>query len=158
MHSTASDGSLSPSQVVAAAASAGLAAIALTDHDTMAGVDEAIDAGEAAGIRVVRGVELSAHDGPNEIHLLALHVSRTGPIDASLAVFRGSRELRARSIVELLNELGIHVTLESVMTEAAGGSVGRPHIARAIIKAGAVRDIREAFDRYLGAGKPAYVP
>ena len=158
MHSTASDGSLSPAQVVAAAARAKLSAIALTDHDTMAGVDEAIEAGNAAGIRVVRGVELSAHDGPGEIHVLALHVSRRGPIDASLAVFRGSRELRARSIVELLNQLGIAVTVDSVMAEAAGGAVGRPHIARAMIKAGAVRDLREAFDKYLAAGRPAYVP
>lgn len=158
MHSTASDGSLPPSEVVAAAAAAGLSAIALTDHDTMAGVEEAIIAGNAAAIRVVRGVELSAHDGANEIHVLALHVANPGPIEASLSVFRGSRELRARSIVVLLNKLGIPVTLEAVMTEAAGGSVGRPHVARAMIRAGAVRDSREAFDRYLAAGRPAYVP
>ena len=158
MHSTASDGSLPPAQVVRAAQAARLSAIALTDHDTMAGVDEAIAEGEAAGVRVIRGVELSAHDGPNEIHLLALHVSNPEPIEASLAVFRGSRELRAKSIVALLNKLGVGVTLESVMSEAAGGSVGRPHIARSMIRAGAVRDLREAFDRYLAAGRPAYVP
>jgi predicted metal-dependent phosphoesterase TrpH len=158
MHSTASDGALPPAQVVAAARAAGLSAIALTDHDTMAGVDEAIAAGEASGVRVVRGVELSAHDGANEIHVLALHIANPEPIEASLAVFRGSRELRARSIVTLLNKLGIPVSLESVMQEAAGGSVGRPHIARAMIRAGAVKDLREAFDRYLAAGRPAYVP
>ena len=158
MHSTASDGALPPAQVVSAAKAAGLSAIALTDHDTMAGVDEAIAAGATSGVRVVRGVELSAHSGANEIHLLALHVANPEPIEASLAVFRGSRELRAKSIVALLNKLGIHVTLESVMSEAAGGSVGRPHIARAMIRAGAVKDLREAFDRYLAAGRPAYVP
>lgn len=158
MHSTASDGSFPPAQVVAAASAAGLTAIALTDHDTMAGVDEAIEAGNAVGLRVIRGVELSAHDGANEIHLLALHVSRPEPIEASLTVFRGSRELRARSIVGLLNKLGVQVTLESVMSEAAGGSVGRPHVARSMIRAGAVRDSREAFDKYLAAGRPAYVP
>ena len=158
MHSTASDGALPPEQVVAAAVSAGLAAIALTDHDTMAGVDAAITAGNVAGIRVVRGVELSAHNGANEIHVLALHVSRPEPIEASLTMFRATRELRAASIVKLLNGLGIAVTLESVMAEAAGGSVGRPHIARAMIRVGAVKDLREAFDRYLAAGRPAYVP
>lgn len=158
MHSTASDGALPPAKVVEAARNAGLSAIALTDHDTMAGVEEAITAGNEAGIRVVRGVELSAHDGPNEIHILALHVAHPEPIEASLAVFRGSRELRATSIVALLNKLGIGITLESVMTEAAGGSVGRPHIARSMIRAGAVKDSREAFDRYLAAGRPAYVP
>lgn len=158
MHSTASDGSIAPRDVVGAAHAAGLAAIALTDHDTMAGVDEAIGAGNALGLRVIRGVELSAHDGANEIHILALHISRPEPIEASLSVFRTSRELRAQGIVGLLNKLGIPVTYESVLTEAAGGSVGRPHIARAIIRLGAARDNREAFDRYLGAGRPAYVP
>jgi predicted metal-dependent phosphoesterase TrpH len=158
MHSTASDGSIAPRDVVAAAHAAGLAAIALTDHDTMAGVDEAIAAGNALGLRVIRGVELSAHNGANEIHVLALHITRPEPIEASLSVFRKSREIRAQSIVGLLNKLGIAVTYESVLTEAAGGSVGRPHIARAIIRFGAVRDNREAFDRYLGAGRPAYVP
>ena len=158
MHSTASDGAIPPRDVVAAAHAAGLAAIALTDHDTMAGVDEAIGAGNALGLRVIRGVELSAHNGANEIHILALHVSRPEPIEASLSVFRASRELRAQSIVGLLNKLGIAVTYESVLAEAAGGSVGRPHIARAMIRLGAVRDNREAFDRYLGAGRPAYVP
>ena len=158
MHSTASDGALPPEQVVAAAVSARLAAIALTDHDTMAGVDAATAAGTAAGLRVIRGVELSAHDGAHEVHVLALHVSRPEPIEASLAMFRSTRELRAESIVRLLNHLGIPVTLESVMAEAAGGSVGRPHIARAMIRAGAVKDLREAFDRYLAAGRPAYVP
>lgn len=158
VHSTASDGVLAPAQVVAAARSARLSAIALTDHDTMAGVDEAVAAGDAAGVRVIRGVELSAHDGPAEIHVLALHVSRPAPLESTLSAFRGARELRARKIVDSLNHLGVNADFESVMTEAAGGSVGRPHIARAMIRAGSVRDAREAFDRYLGAGRPAFVP
>ena len=158
MHSTASDGALRPRDVVAAAHAAKLDAIALTDHDTMAGVAEAVAAGNEVGLRVIRGVELSAHNGANEIHILALHISRPEPIEASLSVFRSSRELRAQSIVGLLNKLGVPATYESVLTEAAGGSVGRPHIARALIRLGTVRDNREAFDRYLGAGRPAYVP
>ena len=109
-------------------------------------------------MRVVAGVELSAHDGANEIHLLALHVSRSGPLETRLSSFRRARETRAQSIVERLNRIGVAVEIESVMSEAAGGAVGRPHVARALIKGGKVRDSREAFDRYLGAGKPAFVP
>lgn len=157
MHSTASDGSLPPEEVVAAAKIAGVAAIALTDHDTLDGIPEATRAANAAGIRVVPGVELSAHDGAREIHVLALHVSNPGPLELRLSVFRDSRETRAQQIVDKLNRINVPVTFESVMTEAAGGAVGRPHIARALIKAGHVRDSREAFDRYLGGGKAAFV-
>lgn len=157
MHSTASDGILAPAKVVAAARRAGLSAIALTDHDTMAGVPEAIEAGADAGVSVVRGVELSAHDGPTEIHILALHVAKPGPLEETLSGLRAAREARARKIVDQLANLGVHVDYDAVMTQAADGSVGRPHIARAMIAAGAVRDTREAFDRYLGAGRPAFV-
>ncbi len=158
MHSTASDGALPPAEVVSAAHAAGLSAIALTDHDTMDGLPEAIEAGTRVGIRIVRGVELSAHQGSQEIHLLALHVSELAPLELRLASFRGSREIRAQRIVERLTRVGAPVLIDEVMTEAAGGAVGRPHIARAMIKRGHVRDLREAFDRYLGAGKPGFVP
>ncbi len=157
MHSTASDGALAPADVVVAANNAGLAAIALTDHDTLDGIPEATTAANAVGIRVVPGVELSAHDGAREIHILALHVSNPGPLEIRLASFRRSRETRAKRIVDRLNEIGVALEIESVMAEAAGGAVGRPHVARALIKAGRVRDSREAFDRYLGAGKSAFV-
>jgi predicted metal-dependent phosphoesterase TrpH len=157
MHSTASDGSLPPADVVAAAHAAGLSAIALTDHDTMDGIPEAQKAASAVGLRIVHGVELSAHDGRNEIHILALHVSRPEKIEFRLSSFRGAREVRAHRIVERLNKIGIPVAIESVMIEAAGGAVGRPHVARALIKSGNVRDSREAFDRYLAAGKPGFV-
>ena len=157
MHSTASDGSLPPQEVIAAANIAGVAAIALTDHDTLDGIPEATRAANAVGIRVVPGVELSAHDGAREIHILALHVSNPGPLELRLSMFRNAREVRAQLIVDRLNKIGVPVSIDSVMTEAAGGAVGRPHIARALIKAGNVRDSREAFDRYLGAGKAAFV-
>ena len=157
MHSTASDGALPPAQVVAAAHAAGLASIALTDHDTLDGLPEATLAAKAVGMRVVNGVELSAHDGPNEIHVLVLHVSRFGPLEVRLASFRGAREVRAQRIVDKLNHIGVPIAIDAVMTEADGGAVGRPHVARALIKSGKVRDSREAFDRYLGAGKPAFV-
>lgn len=158
MHSTASDGSLAPSAVVQAAKAAGLAAIALTDHDTLGGLQEAELAAAPLGIRVVPGVELSAHDGPREVHLLALHVSKRDLLESQLSVFRDAREVRAQNIVERLRRLGINVDLETVMEEAAGGAVGRPHVARALIRGGHVRDSREAFDRFLGAGRPGFIP
>ena len=156
-HSTASDGTLPPESVVAAAHAAGVEALALTDHDTLAGVPRAVEAGRSLGVRVVAGVELSAHDGDSEIHILALHVTRLGLIEARLEKFREERHLRAARIVERLRALGIGVTLEMVLQEAGDAAVGRPHVARAMIRAGAARDFREAFDRYLGSGRPAFV-
>jgi predicted metal-dependent phosphoesterase TrpH len=156
MHSTASDGSLPAAEVVQAAARARLEAIALTDHDTLAGVPEAREAGERLGIRVVPGVELSAHDR-GEVHMLGLHISRFDALESRLAAFREGRRTRAERIVQRLNELGIPVTMESVLEHAKGGAIGRPHVARAIVSLGRARDQREAFDRWLGFGRPAYV-
>ena len=144
--------------VVAAARAAGLAAIALTDHDTTAGVQEAVEAGRELGIRIVPGVELSAMDGEREIHVLALHLTRLAAIEDALREFRDSRVVRAEQIVAKLNALGVPITMDAVLTQAAGGAVGRPHVARALINEGWARDSRDAFDRYLGAGKPAFVP
>lgn len=158
LHSTASDGILPAAMVVEAAARAGLSAIALTDHDTLAGIEEATAAGVSHGIRVIPGVELSAYDGEQEIHLLALHISRPDVMDASLAEFRRTRFTRAEQIVAKLNSIGVPLAFDSVAREAAGAAVGRPHVARALIAGRHVRDQREAFDRYLGYGKPAYVP
>ena len=157
-HSTASDGTLPPNEVIEAAHKAGLRAVALTDHDTAAGIPLAIVTGETLGIRVVPGVELSAHDGDREIHLLALHVTRLDLIETRLESLRGERAERASRIVDRLRELGVEITIDMVMQEAGDASVGRPHIARAMIRAGSVRDFREAFDRYLGAGKAAFIP
>lgn len=158
MHSTASDGSLPPEDVVRAAHAAGLGVIALTDHDTLDGVDAARREGDRLGVRVITGVELSAHDADREVHLLALHLSRLEAIETHLAYFRETRRTRAQRIVEALNGLGIAVTFEAVLAQAQGGAVGRPHVARAIIAGGWVTDSREAFDRYLGHGRPANVP
>jgi hypothetical protein len=157
-HSTASDGTLAPDAVVAAAHNAGLRALALTDHDTLAGVPLATAAGETLGLRVVPGVELSAHEGDREIHVLALHVTRLGILESRLETLRAGRRLRAARIVERLRSLGLELTMDMVMKEAGDASVGRPHIARALVRAGSVRDFREAFDRYLGGGRPGFVP
>lgn len=156
-HSTASDGAVSPTVAVQTAHRAGISALALTDHDTIAGVAEAESAASALGMRLVVGAELSAHDGDREIHLLALHLARRDVIEAALVRFRAQRVARAEEIVSLLRAQGVDVTFDAVLAAAAGGAVGRPHVARAMIAAGAVRDHREAFDRYLAAGKPAFV-
>jgi len=136
---------------------AGLCAIAFTDHDTLSGFIEARDASPPANLRLVAGVELSAHQGDEEIHILALHVERVEWLEAQLEQFRHARGIRAARIVDRLRALGTDISLESVLQEAGRGSIGRPHIATALIRAGAVRDRREAFDRFLGAGRPAFV-
>ena len=158
MHSTASDGSVAPAQLVEAAARAGLSAIALTDHDTIDGVAEARAAGAQHGIEVIAGVELSAFEDERETHVLGLHLTQIDRIADALAAFRRSRRLRAEKIVAVLNGLGVPITLEAVLAEAGGGAIGRPHIARALIAGGWARDSREAFDRYLGYKRPAFVP
>ena len=158
MHSTASDGSRSPAEVVRAAKRASLSAIALTDHDTIDGVAEAREAGDERGVEVIAGVELSAFEDDRETHLLGLHLSDLAAIEGSLATFRSARRIRAERIVATLNDLGVPVTLDAVMAEAGTGAIGRPHIARALIAGGWARDSREAFDRYLGFRKPAFVP
>jgi 3',5'-nucleoside bisphosphate phosphatase len=157
-HSTASDGTLPPERVIEAAESCGLAALALTDHDTIDGVRPAREAAERAGIRVIAGVELSAYDQDHEVHLLALHLSHLGPLEKRLTDLRLSRHARAGRIVDRLNVLGVPLTLDEVLQQSNGGAVGRPHVARAMIARGLVSDFRDAFTRYLGAKGSAFVP
>ena len=135
----------------------GLAAIALTDHDTTEGLAEATDEGIRLGVRVVPGVELSAVEDDQETHILGLHLSNTLPIDAKLVELRDMRRNRAIRIVELLNTNGVRITFESVLEQAAGAAIGRPHVARALIAEGWAVDARDAFDRYLGNGRPGFV-
>lgn len=157
-HSTASDGSRPPADVMAAAHAAGLTAIALTDHDTVAGIPEARAAAAALGLRLVPGVELSAVEGEVETHLLGLHLSRPEEIAAGLAALRDMRRQRAIRIVERLNELGVRITFADVEEQAGDGAIGRPHVARALVEEGWATDLRDAFERYLGNGRPAFVP
>lgn len=158
VHTTASDGALSPTTVLEAAHSAELAAIAITDHDTVDGLPEASAAGARLGIRVVPGVELSTHFEGDEMHMLGLHMTRLDVLTAALSAFRAGRIDRSEQIVATLNRAGIPVTMAAVLKQAAGGAVGRPHIARAMVEGGWVSEFRAAFDKWLGAGKPAYVP
>jgi predicted metal-dependent phosphoesterase TrpH len=157
-HSTASDGTLPPERVIEEAESCGLAALALTDHDTIDGVRPAREAAARAGIRVIAGVELSAYDQDEEVHLLALHLSQLESLEKRLTDLRVSRYARAGRIVDRLNELGIPLTLDEVLQQSNGGAVGRPHVARAMIARGVVSDFRDAFTRYLGAKGSAFVP
>ena len=156
-HSTASDGTQAPAALVARAHKAGLAAVAITDHDTLGGAAEAMAEGARLGIDVVCGSELSAVEGDDELHLLALHVADIPRLEGELEAFRRMRVSRAEEMIAKLGALGVEVSMQDVLVESAGGAVGRPHVARALIARGAVRDMREAFDRYLGGGRPAYV-
>lgn len=156
-HSTASDGSRSPADVVAAARAVGLSALALTDHDTVGGLAEAQRAAAAGGIRIIAGIELSAVEEDTETHILGLHLTEVAELESRLVAIREMRVARAQRIVELLNELGVPVTMQMVLDQAQGGAVGRPHVARALIAGGWCGDFREAFERYLGNGKRAFV-
>ena len=158
VHSTASDGSLSPGRVMKRAAGAGLRAIALTDHDTLAGIPEALAAGEQYGVRLVGGCEFSAAAPWGEMHVLGYFLP---PESSQLEVFlercRADRVRRAQEMVQHLQRLGVDLSFESVLQESAGGAVGRPHVARAIVRHGGAIDLGDAFDRFLGRGRPAFV-
>jgi hypothetical protein len=157
-HSTASDGSDSPARVVELAAKAGLGAIALTDHDTQEGVGEALTGARKWGIELVPGVELSLQHDSGGMHLIVLWLEPgRGPLQDRLQGLQDGRGARNERIVELLETAGMPMTIEEVLEEAQGGTVGRPHIAAVMMRRGYVPDIRTAFDIWLGAGKPAYV-
>jgi predicted metal-dependent phosphoesterase TrpH len=163
IHTTASDGSLTPAQVLSLACELRLAAIAITDHDTIEGSREALQIGVPSDIDFTTGVEISAAyppflRGAGSFHILAYafrlddsHLIRT------LDTLRQARLDRNPQIVARLRDLGLDVTIEDIRREAADVQIGRPHIAQALIKKGYVRSIDEAFDKFLGNGKPAYV-
>ncbi|MDB4896445.1 MAG: hypothetical protein JWN15_2707 [Firmicutes bacterium] len=157
-HTTASDGTLGPSEHVQWAAEQGLAALGITDHDTTAGWDEAIAASRTLGLEIVPGCELSTEVAKTEVHLLAYYFDREEPeMAALLARMRGGRRKRAEEAVAKLQALGhTQVKLERVL-ELGGESVGRPHIAAVMVEAGIVRTLQDAFERFLTRGRPAYV-
>jgi len=157
-HSTASDGSLPPREVVRLARERGLAAVALTDHDTIDGLEEAVAAGAELGVEVIPGVEISAKHPGGSMHILGYFLdwqSRT--LAARLAVLQQARAERNPRIIAKLNALGIPLTLAQVEAVSGGGQIGRPHIARALWEAGFVGSIQEAFDLYLSNQGRAYV-
>ncbi|HSK07737.1 MAG TPA: PHP domain-containing protein [Acidimicrobiia bacterium] len=155
-HSTASDGSEGPTALVEKASALGLTALALTDHDTLEGVAEAETAASTADLELIPGTELSLdHNGA--MHLVVLWLEPgPGPLQDRLASLQHGRHARNLAIVTLLDELGMPVSIDEVMEEAGAGSVGRPHIAAVMMRKGYVESVAEAFDLWLGAGRPAY--
>ncbi|HEX3015395.1 MAG TPA: PHP domain-containing protein [Desulfobacteria bacterium] len=158
-HTTASDGTLTPDKQVQLARDIGLMAIGITDHDSLNGITEALAAGERYGVEVVPGVELSTDCQGREVHILGYYPEREAPeLTGMLDKLREARRSRGKLIVDKLVSLGLQIELERVWEIAGAGAIGRPHIAQALEEKGYVRSIKEAFERYIGSGAPAYVP
>jgi len=158
IHSNASDGQFTPSETVRLAKAANLAAMALTDHDTLAGLPEALQASRDMGIECIPGCEISATNEGRELHILGLWVTPGDPLlEAALATLRDGREQRNRIILDKLARLGVHIDYEDVLA-IAKGAAGRPHIARILVERGIVRDFPAAFAKYLGSHAKAYAP
>ena len=159
IHTTCSDGTLGPEAVVEQARKAGLHAIAVTDHDTMAGVARAQATGEAVGLRVISGTELSCTWQGRELHLLAYGIAPAHPSMAAATARMGVlRRDRVALIVDRLRGLGVQLEVADVVAPEGNASVGRPHVAEALVRRGVVRHVQEAFSRFLADGGPAYVP
>lgn len=159
LHTRASDGKLSPEEVVLKAHQAGLDLIAITDHDTVAGIAPALAAARRfPGLRVIPGVEMGTDIPVPEVHILGYFIDYTAPaFAAALEDQRRSRVERAREMLARLEKLGVRLSWERVQQLSQGESVGRPHIAQALLEKGYVSSLREAFARYIGKGGPAYV-
>jgi predicted metal-dependent phosphoesterase TrpH len=163
IHTTASDGTFTPEQVISHAHQLRLKAIAITDHDTVAGSKEALGSGVPPSLGFLTGVEISAtpppfYPGSGSFHLLGYSIRLDDPnLNRTLEKLQQARKNRNPAIINRLNELGISITLDEVRKEAGVAQLGRPHIAQLMVKKGVVASINEAFDQFLGTGKPAYV-
>jgi len=159
IHSSASDGRLSPEEVVRESARLGLKFIALTDHDTVAGIAPALSAARAfPELTVIPGVELSTDEPQGEVHVLGYFIDYTdGELVARLDRMRGSRRERAQAMIDRLGDLGVSIEWARVQEIAGAGSIGRPHLAQAMLEKGYIGSLKEAFTDYLGRGGPAYV-
>ncbi|HUX36484.1 MAG TPA: PHP domain-containing protein [Rectinemataceae bacterium] len=161
-HSTASDGSYSPSALVALAADSGISTLALTDHDTVAGIGEAEAEASRRGIRLIRGVEIEVSFSPGEFHLLGLDLGAIdGELGEALARLGQARTDRNARILERMNEAGIEASMEELAAVAredrdSDGQIGRPHIAKLLVSKKAAKSRQDAFDRFLGKGRPFY--
>lgn len=158
-HTTASDGDHSPTELVAHAADLGLAALAVTDHDTIDGISEAQQAGERYGVEVVAGVELSVETTVGQFHLLGYFIDPLGSTLAErLHQLRENRRRRNEHMIGKLQQLGLQITFDEVRSIAGGEVVARPHFARLLVAKGYVKTTQEAFDRYLADGASGHVP
>ncbi|EES72821.1 PHP domain protein [Paenibacillus sp. oral taxon 786 str. D14] len=161
-HTQASDGMNKPAENVRLAKEKGLTGLAITDHDTVAGIEEALLAGKELGVDVVPGIEISTRAGGKDIHVLGYFLNfEDEHLLERLARLRSVREERNTLIIAKLQQLGLEITMEEVKAGVArplrpGESLGRPHIADVLVRKGYVSDMREAFDRYLSEGKPGY--
>ena len=158
LHSAHSDGKLAPSALVRRAREAGLAALALTDHDSVRGIAEAREACRQEGILFVPGIELGVGVGEDEIHLLGYGIDAKGrTLQHTLDLLAGERLDRMEKMLAALERQGVSVTLDQVRAETGGGIFGRLHLAAALVRAGHAADLNEAFRRWIGSGRPAYV-
>ena len=158
-HTTASDGLDTPVGLVDLAARRGLSVLAVTDHDTVAAIAEAEAAAQDRGVTLVPGVELSTTVERAEVHVLGYFVNRhDADFTVRLADLASARVRRVERMIARLHELGYAVDRDAVLAEAGTGSIGRPHVARALIAIGAAESVTDAFDRFLKAGRPAYIP
>ena len=159
VHTAASDGLLEPAALVQAVRAANVEIFSITDHDTIDGLDEARAVAATAGLTLVPGVELSAYWGTVEFHILGYFID---PTNAALRAFlkdtRGARHVRLHAMLSRLQAMGMGVRAADVLARAKNGNVGRPHLARTLVEHGFVGSADEAFDRYLGTNRPAYVP
>jgi hypothetical protein len=157
-HSTASDGVFPPGEVAAQAAAARIGVWALTDHDSVAGIPEAAEAAARHGLRLVPGIELSTFIERREIHVLGHFLDpESRPLREFEDLLAEKRRVRMGEIIEKLAALGVDVLPDDIEKYAGGKILGRPHVARALVERGHVSSVKEAFDRWLGEGKPAYV-
>jgi len=158
VHSSVSDGSYSPAQLIDVAAEQGIGVIALCDHDTTAGITDFTRYGSIKHITAIPGVEISATWENGNCHILGLGISNNHePLESTLVQIREARSNRNLRIIKKLNSLGIGITFEQVQDMTEGDIIARPHIARAIHNSGYVASVQEAFDRFLAKGAPAYV-
>lgn len=157
-HTTASDGQHPPRELVRLAHAAGVRRLAVTDHDTVAGLAEAEEAGRALGVEIFAGIELSALLNGREVHVLGHFIDPRDPTLSSLSLdLRAERRQRMEKMIQKLAQLGVPVTMQEVERFSGGENLGRPHLARALVERGWVKDVKEAFDRFLGNGRPACV-
>jgi hypothetical protein len=158
-HTTASDGSYTPTELVVAAAEGGLTAIAVTDHDTLDGLAEAEEAARQMNIEFVPGIELAISYDNGRFHMLGYLIDRNDPVlNGRLDRLKDNRVNRNAHMVEKLRSLGFDITLDDFIAESGGGQVGRPHMAAALVKKGIATGYQDAFDRFLADGALAHVP
>ena len=158
VHTTASDGLLSPEEVVKWAAHKKLSAVAITDHDTIKGVQPAVDISKYYNVEVIPGIEFSSEHMDEEIHILGYYIDYDKSwLKEKLDEMYQSRYIRAINMIKKLNDIGINITLEQVKSIAENATIGRPHIARAMQEKGYIDNMKDAFKKYIGRGSPAYV-